>query len=59
MKGALLFVTIIMLGTGWTFIKHVLADRDKKLFMIVIPLQVRPRGWQLGEGGREAGSFEG
>lgn len=40
MKGALLFVTIIMLGTGWTFIKHVLADRDKKLFMIVIPLQL-------------------
>ncbi|XP_037080043.1 protein GPR107-like [Pollicipes pollicipes] len=40
MKGALLFVTIILLGTGWTFIKHVLADRDKKLFMIVIPLQL-------------------
>lgn len=39
-KGAVLFVTIILIGTGWTFIKHILADKDKKLFMIVIPLQV-------------------
>lgn len=30
----------MLIGTGWTFIKHILADRDKKLFMIVIPLQV-------------------
>lgn len=41
-KGAVLFVTIILIGTGWTFIKHILADKDKKLFMIVIPLQVSP-----------------
>lgn len=39
-KGSVLFVTIILIGTGWTFIKHILADKDKKLFMIVIPLQV-------------------
>lgn len=40
LKGALLFVTLILIGTGWTFIKHVLAPRDKRLFMAIIPLQV-------------------
>ncbi|KAJ8682091.1 hypothetical protein QAD02_017883 [Eretmocerus hayati] len=40
LKGAVLFITIVLVGTGWTFIKHILADRDKKLFMIVIPLQI-------------------
>lgn len=43
LKGAVLFITIVLIGTGWTFIKHILADKDKKLFMIVIPLQVRIR----------------
>lgn len=36
----MLIITIVLIGTGWTFIKHILADKDKKLFMIVIPLQV-------------------
>ncbi|XP_060520613.1 protein GPR107 [Cylas formicarius] len=40
LKGALLFVVLVLIGTGWMFIKHVLTSRDKKLFMIVIPLQV-------------------
>ncbi|XP_060833088.1 protein GPR107 isoform X1 [Bombus pascuorum] len=40
LKGAVLFITILLIGTGWTFIKHILADKDKKLFMIAIPLQV-------------------
>lgn len=40
LKGALLFITLILIGTGWTFIKHVLAPRDKRLFMAIIPLQV-------------------
>ncbi|XP_068979476.1 protein GPR107 isoform X2 [Bombus flavifrons] len=40
LKGAVLFITIVLIGTGWTFIKHILADKDKKLFMIAIPLQV-------------------
>ncbi|KAL4218634.1 hypothetical protein ACF0H5_021223 [Mactra antiquata] len=39
-RGALLFVTIILIGAGWAFIKHVLSDREKKLFLIVIPLQI-------------------
>ncbi|XP_076170966.1 protein GPR107 isoform X2 [Ptiloglossa arizonensis] len=40
LKGAVLFITIVLVGTGWTFVKHILADKDKKVFMIVIPLQV-------------------
>ncbi|XP_043248119.1 protein GPR107 isoform X2 [Colletes gigas] len=40
LKGAVLFITIVLVGTGWTFIKHILVGKDKKLFMIVIPLQV-------------------
>lgn len=40
LKGALLFVVLVLVGTGWTFIKHVLTPKDKKLFMVVIPLQV-------------------
>uniref|UniRef100_A0A452FR77 G protein-coupled receptor 107 n=1 Tax=Capra hircus TaxID=9925 RepID=A0A452FR77_CAPHI len=40
LKGALLFITIALIGTGWAFIKHILSDKDKKVFMVVIPLQV-------------------
>jgi len=40
LKGAVLFITIVLIGTGWNFIKHILSDKEKKLFMLVIPLQV-------------------
>ncbi|XP_029667624.1 protein GPR107 [Formica exsecta] len=40
LKGAVLFITIVLIGTGWNFIKHILTDKEKKLFMLVIPLQV-------------------
>lgn len=40
LKGALLFVVLVLIGTGWTFIKHVLAPKEKRLFMAIIPLQV-------------------
>lgn len=40
LKGAVLFITIVLIGTGWTFIKYILSEKDKKIFMIVIPLQV-------------------
>ncbi|KAH9507603.1 hypothetical protein Btru_051561 [Bulinus truncatus] len=40
MKGAVLFVTVLLIGAGWAFIKHVFTVREKKLFLIVIPLQI-------------------
>ena len=30
----------MLVGTGWTFIKHVLAENERRLFVIVIPLQI-------------------
>lgn len=40
LKGALLFTAIVLIGTGYFFVKHVLSSKEKKLFIIVIPLQV-------------------
>ncbi|CAD5115185.1 DgyrCDS4180 [Dimorphilus gyrociliatus] len=40
MKGIFLFGTIVFIGAGWTFIKFVLSNREKKVFLIVIPLQI-------------------
>nr|XP_014342922.1 PREDICTED: protein GPR108 [Latimeria chalumnae] len=40
LKGALLFITIALIGTGWAFIKYILSDKEKKIFVIVFPLQV-------------------
>lgn len=36
----LLFTVIVLVGTGWSFLKPFLQDREKKVLMIVIPLQV-------------------
>lgn len=39
-KGISLFTLIVLIGTGWSFLKPYLADREKKVLMVVIPLQV-------------------
>ncbi|RZR90633.1 hypothetical protein BHM03_00018538 [Ensete ventricosum] len=39
-KGVLLFTVIVLIGTGWSFLKPFLQEREKKVLMIVIPLQV-------------------
>jgi cell division protein FtsW (lipid II flippase) len=39
-RGIMLFVVILLIGTGWTFIKSYLNDKDKKILLVVIPLQV-------------------
>ncbi|KAF0931594.1 hypothetical protein E2562_005559 [Oryza meyeriana var. granulata] len=39
-KGVLLFTVIILIGTGWSFLKPYLQEREKNVLMIVIPLQV-------------------
>lgn len=39
-RGIMLFTVIVLIGTGWSFLKPFLQDREKKVIMIVIPLQV-------------------
>ncbi|CAI8614529.1 unnamed protein product [Vicia faba] len=39
-RGVVLFTVIVLIGTGWSFLKPFLQDREKKVLMIVIPLQV-------------------
>ncbi|XP_058109878.1 protein CANDIDATE G-PROTEIN COUPLED RECEPTOR 7-like [Magnolia sinica] len=36
----LLFTIIVLIGTGWSFLKPFLQEKEKKVLMIVIPLQV-------------------
>ncbi len=33
-------ISIVLVGTGWTFIKYVLSENERRLFAIVVPLQV-------------------
>eukprot|EP00249_Psilotum_nudum_P009362 c21882_g2_i1 orf=1-975(-) len=40
LKGVMLFTVIVLVGTGWSFLKPYLQDKEKKVLMIVIPLQV-------------------
>ncbi|XP_022735937.1 protein GPR107-like [Durio zibethinus] len=39
LKGIMLFTLIVLIGTGWSFLKPYLQDKEKKVLMIVIPLQ--------------------
>ncbi|EGD75253.1 hypothetical protein PTSG_12506 [Salpingoeca rosetta] len=39
-RGMLLFLTVLLVGVGYGFIKRVLSSKEKRLFMIVLPLQV-------------------
>lgn len=40
LKGITLFTVIILIGTGWSFLKPYLQEREKNLLMFAIPLQV-------------------
>jgi hypothetical protein len=40
LRGLLLIISILLVGTGWTFIKSILSENERRLFAIVIPLQV-------------------
>lgn len=39
-RGVLLFFTLALIATGWSFVKGVLSDNERRVFIIVIPLQV-------------------
>lgn len=55
LKGISLFTLIVLIGTGWSFLKPYLQDKEKKVLMIVIPLQVIANVAQVVIG--EAGPF--
>ncbi|VFQ99269.1 unnamed protein product [Cuscuta campestris] len=40
LKGISLFTLIVLIGTGWSFLKPYLQDKEKKVLIVVIPLQV-------------------
>jgi len=39
-KGVMRFVVILLIGTGWSLLKPYLNDREKKIILIVLVLQV-------------------
>eukprot|EP00475_Leptophrys_vorax_P015270 TRINITY_DN21642_c0_g3_i1.p1 TRINITY_DN21642_c0_g3~~TRINITY_DN21642_c0_g3_i1.p1 ORF type:complete len:274 (-),score=28.62 TRINITY_DN21642_c0_g3_i1:242-1024(-) len=39
-RGIMLFTVIVLIGTGWSVLKPFLQDREKKVILMVIPLQV-------------------
>lgn len=36
----MLIISILLVGTGWTFIKHILTENERRLFVIVVPMQI-------------------
>ncbi|XP_045404523.1 protein GPR108 [Lemur catta] len=58
LKGALLFITIALIGSGWAFVKYVLSDKEKKIFGIVIPLQVLANVAYIAIESREEGASD-
>lgn len=39
-KGALFFITLALIGSGWSFIKHILSNKDRKIIFVIVGLQV-------------------
>ena len=39
-KGGTLFIVIVLIGSGWSFVKPFLSERDKRIVMVILPLQV-------------------
>ena len=39
--GMVMFAVILLIGTGWSFLKPYLHVREKRLLMMVLPMQVR------------------
>lgn len=39
-KGVLMFTVVVLIGAGWSFVKPFVTDKEKKVILVVIPLQV-------------------
>jgi hypothetical protein len=39
-RGLLFFLVVVLIATGWSYMKPFLADREKQILLIVLPLQV-------------------
>ncbi|KAJ0968771.1 hypothetical protein J5N97_021648 [Dioscorea zingiberensis] len=59
LKGTTLFTLIVLIGTGWSFLKPYLQGKEKKVLMVVIPLQILANAAQveLDETGKFAASW--
>lgn len=44
-RGVLFFTVVVLVGTGWSLMRPFLADKEKRILMVVIPLQVRVNNW--------------
>jgi len=40
MRGLLLVAVIALIGAGWSLLKPFLNDKEKRVFAVVLPLQV-------------------
>eukprot|EP00980_Cylindrotheca_fusiformis_P028319 scaffold22592_cov129-Cylindrotheca_fusiformis.AAC.5 len=40
LAGAILFTVILLIGSGWSFVKPLLSDREKKMILAILVLQV-------------------
>ncbi|KAH7664651.1 Transmembrane protein GPR107/GPR108-like protein [Dioscorea alata] len=47
LKGITLFTLIVLIGTGWSFLKPYLQGKEKKVLMVVIPLQILANAAQV------------
>lgn len=39
-RGIMFFTVVVLVGTGWSYMKPFMADRERNILMIVVPLQV-------------------
>jgi len=39
LRGVMFYVVIILIGTGWSYLRPYIGDNEKKVLVVVIPLQ--------------------
>lgn len=42
LRGVMFFVVIVLIGTGWSYLRPYIGENEKKILVVVIPLQVDP-----------------